>query len=177
MDKNTIASQARQMASKDDLLNLLNRMKQDEMEEAGMADRFYPFTMKHINYYCNPNNAFHRYRQFNIKKKMGGTRQITAPKNPSFMLMLRYVNQIFKALYTPSAHAMGFTEGRSVVTNAQVHKGHNYVLNIDLKDFFPSIEQARVWKRIQLEPLNLQKPAANLLAGLCSMKCWPDCAQ
>lgn len=170
MDKNTIASQARQMASKDDLLNLLNRMKQDEMEEAGMADRFYPFTMKHINYYCNPNNAFHRYRQFNIKKKMGGTRQITAPKNPSFMLMLRYVNQIFKALYTPSAHAMGFTEGRSVVTNAQVHKGRNYVLNIDLKDFFPSIEQARVWKRIQLEPLCLQKPAANLLAGLCSMK-------
>lgn len=170
MDKNTIASQARQIASKEDLLNFLNRMKMDEMAEAGMSDSFYPFTMKHINYYCNPSNAFHRYKQFSIKKKSGGTRQITAPRNQSFRLMLQYVNEIFKSLYEPSAYAMGFTEGRSVVTNANIHRGQNYVFNIDLKDFFPSIEQARVWKRLQLEPLNLQKPAANLLAGLCSMK-------
>lgn len=170
MDKNTIALRARQIASKEDLLNLLNRMKMDEMAEVGMPDRFYPFTMKHVNYYCNPNNAFHRYKQFCIKKKSGGTRQITAPRNHSFRLMLQYVNEIFKSLYNPSAYAMGFTEGRSVVTNANVHRGQNYVFNIDMKDFFPSIEQARVWKRLQLEPLCLQKPAANLLAGLCSMK-------
>ena len=140
MDKNEIALQTRQIASKEDLLNLLNRMKMDEMAEGGMAERFYPFTMKHINYYCNPNNAFHRYKQFRIKKKTGGTRLITAPKNQSFMLILRYVNEIFKALYTPSVHAMGFTEGRPVVINANVHKRQNYVFNIDLKDFFPSIE-------------------------------------
>ena len=174
MEKNEIALQARKIASKEDLLNLLNRMKMDEMAEAGMAERFYPFTLKHINYYCNPNNAFHRYKQFHIKKKTGGARQITAPKNQSFKLILRYVNMIFKALYMPSDYAMGFTEGRSVVTNANVHKGQNYVFNIDLKDFFPSIEQARVWKRLQLEPLCLPQPAANLLAGLCSMKSVTD---
>ena len=170
MDKNAIALQARQIASKEDLLDLLNRMKMDEMAESGMADSFYPFTMKHINYYCNPNNVFHRFKQFSIKKKSGGTRQITAPRNQSFRLMLQYVNEIFKSLYVPSAYAMGFTEGRSVVTNANIHRGQNYVFNIDLKDFFPSIEQARVWKRLQLEPLCLQQPAANLLAGLCAMK-------
>ena len=49
MDKNAIALQARQIASKEDLLDLLNRMKMDEMAESGMADSFYPFTMKHIN--------------------------------------------------------------------------------------------------------------------------------
>lgn len=174
MDKNEIALQARQIASKEDLLNLLNHMKMDEMAEVGVTERFYPFTMRHINYYCNPNNAFHRYKQFHIKKKTGGTRQITAPRNQSFMLILRYVNKIFKALYTPSAYAMGFTEGRSVVTNANIHKGQNYVFNIDLKDFFPSIKQARVWKRLQLEPLCLPQPAANLLAGLCSMKSVTD---
>lgn len=170
MDKNTIALQARQIASKEDLLNLINRMKLDEMARAGMADSFYPFSMKHINYYCNPNNAFHRYKQFNIKKKTGGVRQITVPRNQSFRLMLQYVNEIFKSLYEPSAYAMGFTEGRSIITNANIHRGQNYVFNIDLKDFFSSIEQARVWKRLQMEPLCLQKPAANLLAGLCSMK-------
>ena len=95
---------------------------------------------------------------------------ITAPRNQSFMLILRYVNEIFKAVYTPSDYAMGFTEGRSVVTNANMHKGHNYILNIDLKDFFPSIHQARVWKRLQLKPLFFKQPIANILAGLCSMK-------
>ena len=86
------------------------------------------------------------------------------------MLLLRYVNEIFKAVYSPSDYAMGFTEQRSVVTNANVHKGQNYILNIDLKDFFPSIEQPRIWKRLQLKPFNFPVPVANVLAGICSMK-------
>lgn len=170
MDKNSIAKAAQLLETKEDLLNLLNQIKQDEMAECGMSDKFYPFTMKHLNYYCNPNNSFHRYKQFKIKKKSGGFRLITAPRNQSFMLLLRYVNEIFKAVYTPSDYAMGFTEERSVVTNADMHKGHNYVFNIDLKDFFPSIHQARVWKRLQLKPLLFKLPIANVVAGLCSMK-------
>ncbi len=170
MDKNSIAKAAQLLETKEDLLNLLNRIKSDEMAECGMPDKFHPFTMKHLNYYCNPNNSFHRYKQFKIKKKSGGFRLITAPRNQSFMLLLRYINEIFKAVYVPSDHAMGFTEERSVVTNANMHKGHNYVFNIDLKDFFPSIHQARVWKRLQLKPLFFKQPIANVIAGLCSMK-------
>lgn len=170
MDKNSIAKATQQLESKWDLLRLLNQIKLDEMTECGLSDKFYPFTMKHLNYYCNPNNSFHRYKQFRIKKKSGGFRQITAPRNQSFMLLLRYVNEVFKAVYKPSNYAMGFTEGRSVVTNANMHKGHNYILNIDLKDFFPSIHQARVWKRLQLKPLLFKQSIANVLAGLCSMK-------
>lgn len=83
------------------------------------------------------------------------------------MMMLQAVNEILKALYSPSDYAMGFTEGRSVVTNATIHKGQNYVFNIDLKDFFPSVEQFRVWKRIQLKPFNFPKQIANIVAGLC----------
>lgn len=174
MDRDTIALLARQITSKEDLLNLLNLMKKDEMAEIGMSDRFYPFTIKLINYYCNPKNSVHRYKQFCIKKKSGKPRQISAPRNNSFMQILHYVNEIFKSIYTPSAYAMGFTEGRSVVTNANTHIGQNYVFNIDLENFFPSIEQARVWKRIQLKPLCLPQTAANLLAGLCSMKTTTD---
>ena len=170
MDKDSITKAAQRLETKEDLLRLLNQIKQDEMTECSMPDKFYPFTMKHLNYYCNPNNSFHRYKQFKIKKKSGGFRQITAPRNQCFMLLLRCVNELFKAVYTPSAHAMGFTEGRSVVINANVHKGHNYVFNVDLKDFFPSIHQARVWKRLQLKPLLFKQPVANILAGLCSMK-------
>lgn len=171
MDKKQIAKLASQIKSKEDFLNLLNRIKRNKIEEMGFdASKFHPFTMRHINYYCNPNNVFHRYRQFHIKKKSGGTRVITAPRNRSFMMMLQAVNVILKAIYIPSDYAMGFTEGRSVVSNATIHKDQKYVFNIDLKDFFPSVEQFRVWKRLQLKPFNFPKQIANIIAGLCSMR-------
>jgi retron-type reverse transcriptase len=86
------------------------------------------------------------------------------------MMMLSAVNQLLRSMYIPSEYAMGFTDGRSVVTNASVHMGMNYVFNIDLKDFFPSIHQARIWKRLQVPPFKFNQPIANLLAGLCCMK-------
>lgn len=38
---------------------------------------------------------------------------------------------------SPCVH--GFVLGRSIITNAESHKQQRYVLNIDIKDFFPSI--------------------------------------
>lgn len=169
IDREQIASLARQLNTKEDLLNLLNRIKQSDMEEIGVTDAPL-FTMKHINFYCNPNNSFHRYRQFTIKKKSGGERTITAPRSKTYMLLLRYLNVIFKSLYTASPYAMGFTEGRSIVDNARKHTGRNYVFNTDLKDFFPSIDKSRVWKRFQLAPFNFSPEIAHIMAGLCSMK-------
>jgi len=50
---------------------------------------------------------------------------------------------------------MGFTRNRSIVDNARKHEGQRFVYNIDLKDFFPSIDQARIEKCLQLKPFNL----------------------
>lgn len=171
MDKTQLAQIASQMSTRDDLLALLNRIKHDEIRELGFdADKFYPFTMKQLLYYCNPNHTFHRYRQFKIKKKSGGFRQITAPRNQSFIILLQSINEILKAMYIPSDYAMGFTEKRSVVSNASVHKNQNYVFNIDLKDFFPSVEQGRILKRLTLAPFNFSPQIALLISGLCSMR-------
>lgn len=164
MDQKLLATEVRRLATVDDLLTLLNQMKR---EDQGV--NFYPFTIKQINYYRNPSHA-KRYRTFKLPKKSGGVREISAPRNETFKLLLRYVNEMLKAIYTPSMYAMGFTEGRSVVTNAQVHLNQNYVFNTDLKDFFPSVDQARVWARLQLKPLCIQKPIASIIAGLCSVK-------
>ena len=65
---------------------------------------------------------------------------------------------------------MGFATGKSVVDNARMHTNQNYVFNIDLKDFFPSIDQARVWKRLQLAPFCFNSKIASIIAGLCSIK-------
>ena len=55
---------------------------------------------------------------------------------------------------------MGFVRDRSIVDNAKLHVGSKYVYNIDLKDFFPSVDQARVWKCFQLKPFNLNKASS-----------------
>lgn len=171
MDRKQIELHASQMKTKEDLLNLLNQIKKAEIEELGFdSSKYHPFTEKQLNFYCNPNHTFHRYKIFKIRKKTGGFRQITAPRKQTFLMMLSTVNEILRSMYTPSDYAMGFTDGRSVVSNASMHLGKNYVFNIDLKDFFPSIQQARVWKRLQLAPFFFPIPIASLIAGLCSMK-------
>ena len=155
MDRKGIAQQASLLKDKGGLLNLLNLIKKAEIEDMGLASSMYhPFTEKQLNFYCNPNHTFHRYRQFKIKKKSGGTRQITAPRTRSFRMMLSAVNQLLNCFHMLLHHIVGM----------------NYILNIDLKDFFPSIHQARVWKRLQVPPFNFSQPIASLLAGLCCMK-------
>ena len=49
MDKTEIVQIASQMSTREDLLALLNRIKQDEIRESGFdADKYYPFTMKQL---------------------------------------------------------------------------------------------------------------------------------
>lgn len=170
MDENQIVVLASEMNNRDDLFKLLNIIKEEYIAKNSKSGKFYPFEEKHIKYYCNPNNVFHRYIEFEIQKRSGGVRTITAPRNDSFRYLLICVNELLKSLYTPSDYAMGFAEGRSVVTNANCHVGQNYIFNIDLKDFFPSIDQARVWKRLQLKPFNFSVEVANVLAGICAMR-------
>jgi retron-type reverse transcriptase len=166
MDREEIKKRFMRLKGKEDLLALLNEVKADEL-----GDKSYPFTMKQINFYCNPTSIpnSRRYHDFYIAKKSGGKRHISAPVN-GLKSIQTYLNIILQAVYEPSPWAMGFTQNRSVVNNAQMHIGQNYIFNLDIKDFFPSISQARVWGRLQVRPFNLDSKLAGVVAGLCCMK-------
>ena len=166
MEKEIIKGRVKRMKNKDNLLALLNDIKADELGE-----KAHPFTIKQINFYCNPTSIPNskRYHDFFIAKKSGGQRRISAPVN-GLKSIQTYLNIIFQALYEPSQWAMGFTPNRSVVDNAKLHIGQNYIFNLDLKDFFPSISQARVWGRLKVQPFCFNKELASVIAGLCCMK-------
>lgn len=154
------------MKDKEDLLRLLNFTKTLLYGEKAM-----PFEIKHLNFHCNPKNNKSRYRTFEINKKSGGKRIIYAP-NAGLAKIQQCLNLIFQALIKPHTSAKGFVSGQSIVDNASVHIGRNYVYNIDLKDFFHSIDQARIWGRLQHYPFNLNKKRknlelANMIAALC----------
>lgn len=165
MEKNEIRESALKMKNIKDLRLLLNKVKRD-----ALGDKSHPFHLKQITYYCNPKREnVVRYTNFSIPKKSGGERIISAPV-AGLKSILYSLNTILQSIYEPSKYAMGFVAGRSVVDNARAHLGQNYVYNIDLQDFFPSIDKSRIWKRLTLPPFSFASELADVIAGLCTMR-------
>ncbi|MDD1794461.1 reverse transcriptase family protein [Enterovibrio sp. ZSDZ42] len=83
------------------------------------------------------------YQDFAITKKSGGIRTISAPmprmKRAQYWLLDNVLN---KLAVHDAAH--GFVSGRSIVSNAEPHIKKRVVINLDMKDFFPSVSYKRV---------------------------------
>lgn len=161
IERTEMIEQCEPMKTIGDLADVLDRIKQGLFGSVR-----YSISENMLKHFSSDKIAPKRFRMFHIRKKSGGLREIKAPCR-QLDVILTCVNELLKGMYTPSEAAMGFTSGKSVLNNAHVHVGHNYVFNIDLKDFFLSIPQARVWKRLQLPPFNFPSEIANVLAGLC----------
>ncbi len=146
-----IKSAFERMQSKEDLLHLLNVVKPLIYGENVPA-----FKLKQLTWYANPKLSKKRYTEFTINKKSGGTRTIQSPVK-TLKAMQRTLNVILQCVFEPHKSATGFVNGKSIVDNARIHVGSKYVYNIDLKDFFSGIDQARVWKTLQLKPFDLNQ--------------------
>lgn len=160
MEKSEIQERVRNTKSLTDFVKLINDIKADESKRSTSK-----FTVGQLLHFCN-SKVPNRYKTFYIRKKSGKLREINSPCR-QLSAILYYLNILFKVIYTPSTSAMGFTEGRSIVTNASKHIGQHYVFNIDLENFFPSIPQSRVWARLQIPPFNFPREIADVVAGLC----------
>jgi len=105
-----------------------------------------------------------RYTQFTIPKRRGGTRSIHAPRQDLKILQLKLAKKL-NLVYRPRNVVFGFVEDRGIVENAERHIACRYVLNVDLKDFFPSINFGRVLGLFLA--LKASKTAATVLAQIC----------
>lgn len=93
-----------------------------------------------------------KYETFTVPKKTGGVRTISAPC-PELKLLQRRLSDGLqncwdeinteKKITKPISH--GFRKGASILTNAAVHRGRRFVFNVDIKDFFDSINFGRVY--------------------------------
>jgi RNA-directed DNA polymerase len=108
-----------------------------------------------------------RYSDFQISKRGGGVRVISAP-NYSLKLLQKKLNQVLAAVYRRKPNVHGFARDRSIVSNAKVHLNKKWIVNVDLLDFFPSISYYRVRGMFMAPPYRLPKPAAAALAQLCT---------
>ncbi len=152
-----------QLDTQDGFVALMNKVKQ-WLWKVSPNKPFVAFELNDLTYYAYQNK--YRYQTFTIPKKTGEPRIIYTPVR-GLKTIQKCLNALFSAIFTPHKAAHGFVLHKSVVTNAQIHVHQNYVYNIDLKDFFLSIDQARIWACLKNPPFKLPENMANLIAALC----------
>lgn len=94
-----------------------------------------------------------KYTEFTIKKRSGGTRTINAPI-PELKRLQQHLSRLLSECIGESdihrgvtnTLSHGFRPKHSIMTNAAMHRKHRYVFNLDLKNFFETINFGRVWK-------------------------------
>jgi RNA-directed DNA polymerase len=124
---------------------------------------------KTIRYYVTRLPEEKRYVSFSIPKRTSGDRLIEAPATPLKIIQSK-LNQVLQAVYRPRASTQGFVPNRSIVTNALIHVRQHYVLSIDLKDFFHSVNFGRVRGILMAVPYEVPERVATLIAQICCHK-------
>ncbi|WP_245678155.1 reverse transcriptase family protein [Chondromyces crocatus] len=120
-----------------------------------------------LRWLCYHGDAVERphYVYFEVPKRSGGKRLLSAPHASLAQAQTWILRSILDKLPTENP-AHGFVAGRSTVTNAREHLGRDIVVNLDLRDFFPTITFPRargVFQRVGYSPA-----VATILALLCT---------
>ncbi|NGY38979.1 RNA-directed DNA polymerase [Flavobacterium sp. XN-5] len=105
------------------------------------------------------------YKTFEIPKKSGGKRTICQPsKKLKGLQSWILVNILNKIQVSPSCK--GFRKGSSTLDNALPHIGANTILNLDLKDFFPTVSSKQVYN--VFKTIGYNKLIATVFTNICT---------
>lgn len=105
------------------------------------------------------------YQRFKVAKKTGGFREISAPA-PRLKKAQHWIldHILYKLQLHDAAH--GFVPQRSILSNALPHVGAQVVINMDVKDFFPSVSYRRV--KGVFRTLGYSEQLATILGLICT---------
>jgi retron-type reverse transcriptase len=108
------------------------------------------------------------YKAHRIPKKGGGYRRIYEPieelKQVQTFILVKVLNNV-----PVSEWAHGFVKGRSIVSNAHPHINKDIVINMDIREFFPSIKTDSV-KQIFERYCQCTPEQVELFTKLCTKK-------
>ncbi|AMN41909.1 reverse transcriptase domain-containing protein [Rhodoplanes sp. Z2-YC6860] len=121
-----------------------------------------------LGYYIYKRPLITQYRTFEIPKRRGGTRTIAAPST-NLKIIQRNLAKELDALFTFKSCVNGFVTDRDIKRNATTHVGERFVLNIDLENFFGSINYGRVFGLLSKPPHSLNRTVAAAIAKACTL--------
>ncbi|MHA3736090.1 retron Ec67 family RNA-directed DNA polymerase/endonuclease [Pseudomonas sp. Eth.TT006] len=162
---------------------LIKLKKTNSLSDLALYLGYKPKSLSYI-LYKKPKEEL--YRSFEIPKKTGGSRTISAPCKELKLLQsklleklqacineIQSLKKLRKTLTQPfkteknTSLSHGFKPGYSIITNARQHRHKRHVLNIDLENFFGSIHFGRVRGFfIKNQDFNLHPKIATILAQI-----------
>jgi RNA-directed DNA polymerase len=104
------------------------------------------------------------YFCYEITKKSGKKRLICQPSRKLKALQAWILVYILNKLKV-SESCKGFEKGTSIADNARPHIEANTILNIDLKDFFPTVTRNKVYN--VFKSIGYNKLTATILTNIC----------
>lgn len=145
---------------------LILRMEMEFLKLNNKADlaNYLNITVKQLDF--NAYNTRGKYHEFEIPKKNGKTRKIAAPI-PSLKSIQKKLSKDIAKCYETKKHVHSYLKNKGIRTNGKVHVKQKYVLNLDLEDFFTSINFGRVSGMFKSYPFRFNDEIANLLSQLC----------
>jgi RNA-directed DNA polymerase len=110
-----------------------------------------------------------KYKEFKIVHKNGKERIISSP-DYRIKELQRELLPFLSACYKPKKNIYGFVQGRNIKHNAANHTRKRHVINIDIQNFFPTINFGRVRGLFLKEPFNFPQNIATVLAQIICYK-------
>lgn len=107
------------------------------------------------------------YHSFSILKRSGGYREISAPNLKLKGIQAWILRKILDPI-KPDQAATGFYPGSFLPKNALPHAENIFFINVDIKDFFPSIHFGKVLKIFL--GFGYERSVAIMLTKLCTYK-------
>jgi RNA-directed DNA polymerase len=138
----------------------------DQLNSISQVSLLLNTSSKQLRYLLYGRPESQRYTTSLIPKKRGGYRNIAAPKEDLKSLQRRFT-KILYSFYLPRQSVHGFIQDHSILTNAEPHVHKRYIFNVDLENFFPSINFGRVRGLFMSAPFNIPEKGATILAQLC----------
>jgi RNA-directed DNA polymerase len=97
---------------------------------------------------------------------MGGKRKICAPVS-GIKFIQKNLSLILNELCDQKFCVHGYVKDRSIITNAKAHSRKRIIVNLDLKNYFPSINFGRVRGLFKAPPFLFNDEVATTLAQIC----------
>lgn len=113
------------------------------------------------------NERLNFYKFYKISKKKGGFRDISSP-HKELKTIQTWINTEILSKVTVSNYVYSFLPKKSIIDNAKVHLGQDYIVNVDLLNFFDSINEKRVYGIFK--SLGYHPNLAVDLAKLCTVE-------
>jgi len=136
-----------------------------------LAD-FFGVKNKYINWVLYADKSASGYKKFTINKASGKIRTLHAVTKKLKKLQRIALDHLqADKRFQPTAYSHGFTQQKSIITNAAYHKRSKRIIKMDIKDFFPTIHFGRVQGMFMAPPFKFGKEAATVMA---QMSCLDD---